>query len=114
MSLEIKGTVKAILAEETGTSKAGKAWTKGGFVIDTGDQYNPDLAFGCFGDKGLALLNGLTAGQEVNVSFNVSSREYKGKYYHSIDAWKIDLLSEAVDPAPSFAEQDEEKDELPF
>ena len=112
MSLQIKGTVKAILAEETGMSKGGKPWTKGGFVIDTGDQYNPDLAFGCFGDKGMALLSNITEGQEVDVSFNVSSREYNGKYYHSIDAWKIDVLSDSVQSAPNFADQDE--DEKPF
>ena len=113
MSLQIKGTVKAILAEETGMTKAGKPWTKGGLVVDTGAQYNPDVAFGCFGDKGMALLGNITEGQEVEVSFNVSSREYNGKYYHSIDAWKIDVLSEAVDPAPNFADQDDE-DEKPF
>jgi hypothetical protein len=112
MSLQIKGTVKAILAEETGLSKAGKEWTKGGFVIDTGAQHNSEVAFGCFGDKGLALISKITEGQEVDVSFNVSSREYNGKYYHSIDAWKIDVLSEAVESAPNFADQEE--DEKPF
>jgi hypothetical protein len=113
MSLQIKGTVKAILAEETGLSKAGKEWTKGGLVIDTGAQHNPDVAFTCFGDK-MALLEKVTEGQEVDVSFNVSSREYNGKYYHSIDAWKIDVLSEAVESAPNFADQGDDKDELPF
>ena len=93
MSLEIKGRIAKVLNTESGTSKAGKHWEKGGFVLDTGADYNPEVCFGCFGDKGMALVSTIKEGQEVNVSFNVSSREYNGKYYTQVDAWKVDLLS---------------------
>lgn len=90
MSLSIKGKLTQKLAVETGTSKAGKEWKKGGFVIDTGAQYNPEVCFGLFGEDKLALLNNFQEGSDVTVHFNVSSREFGGKWYASIDAWKIE------------------------
>lgn len=129
MSLAVKGRIKNILAVESGTSKAGKAWRKQSFVLDTGAQYNPDVCFGVFGDDKLEMLSKFQPGAEVEVSFNISSREYNGKYYHNIDAWKIDPIGSAPQgngntPPPPSAEpvsmntadlsSDDEDDDLPF
>lgn len=92
MSLSLKGRIKSILPPESGTSKAGKAWRKQSFVVDTGAQYNPDVCFGVFGDDKLDMLARFEPGAEVEVSFNLSSREYNGRYYHNIDAWKIEAV----------------------
>ncbi len=89
MSLAIKGRIKAILKVESGTSKVGKEWKKQSFVVDTGEQYNPDVCFNLFGEDKINMLSNFNEGQEVVVAFNVSSREFNGKYYHNIDAWKI-------------------------
>ena len=89
MSLEVKGKLVKVLDIETGTSKAGKDWQKSGFVIDTGAQYNPEVCFSLFGNDKIDMINAYNIGQEIAVSFNVSSREFNGKYYHNIDAWKI-------------------------
>jgi hypothetical protein len=88
--LSIKGKLKEKLTLESGTTKAGKEWKKQNFVIDTGDQYSPDVCFTLFGDEKIAILENFQEGQEVTVHFNVSSREFNGKYYHNIDAWKIE------------------------
>ena len=129
MSLAVKGRIKNILAVESGTSKAGKAWRKQSFVVDTGAQYNPDVCFGVFGDDKLDMLAKFQPGAEVEVSFNVSSREYNGKYYHNIDAWKIDALGNSPqgsgNSAPPPSEEpmtmntadissSDEDDDLPF
>ena len=86
--LKLSGKIKSKLEIETGTSKAGKSWSKQSFVIDTGKEYNPDVCFSLFGDK-VDLLNNFKEGQEVEVKFNVSSREFNGKYYHNLDCWFI-------------------------
>ena len=128
MSLSIKGRIKQILPVESGTSRAGKSWRKQSFVVDTGAQYNPDVCFGVFGDDKIDMLSKYNAGQEVEVSFNVSSREYNGKYYHNIDAWKIDAIGGAQQsgdtPPPPTEEPmtlntadlsaDDDDDDLPF
>lgn len=127
MSLAIKGRIKTILPPESGTSKAGKAWRKQSFVLDTGAQYNPDVCFGVFGDDKMDMLAKFQPGAEVEVSFNISSREYNGKYYHNIDAWKIETIGSNVpgnsapppmeEPPAAMSTQDlssDEDDDLPF
>jgi hypothetical protein len=87
--LSVKGNIVNILDVESGISKADKEWSKQHFVIDTGEKFNPEICFCLFGDK-IDLLTPYQVGQNVEVFFNVCSREYKGKYYNSIDAWKIE------------------------
>jgi len=48
--MEVTGTVKLIVPAETGVSKAGKEWKKQVIVVDTGSDYNPEIAIQAFGD----------------------------------------------------------------
>lgn len=88
MSLTIKGKLSQKLAKETVKTKDGKTYDKTTFVIDTGAEYNPLIAFGLFGDK-TALVDNIQVGQEIEVSFNLSSREHNGKWYTQADCWKV-------------------------
>ncbi len=95
--MEIKGKINRILQPASGISKSGNEWKKQEFVIETSDdQFPKQICFALFNDK-LSLLDGLQPGQEVNVSFSVESREFNGKWYHNINAWKIDRVK-----APDF------------
>jgi len=95
--LKVSGKITSILDVEKGTSKAGKDWQKQNFVIDTGEKFNNIICFQVFGvDKCEALTKYNKVGDVVNVSFNVSSREYNGKYYHNLDAWMVKLTDENV------------------
>ena len=85
--MEVKGTVKLIAPTETGVSQAGKQWKKQVIVVDTGADYNPDIAIQAFGDDKIKDLNKLSVGDSVLIKCNVSSREYNGKYFHNIDGW---------------------------
>jgi len=119
MSLQVKGKVVKILEVESGTSKAGKAWQKQGFVIDTGAQYNPEVCFQVFGEDKIAqLIAPISEGMEVDVAFNLNSREWEGKYFHNVDAWKVTPTSAsttASDNAPAGSnDSDAEDDDLPF
>ena len=88
--LKVTGKITSILDVETGTSKAGKEWQKINFVIDTGADFNNIVCFQIFGEEKVENFTKYNkVGSEVDVSFNVSSREYKGKYYHNLDAWKV-------------------------
>lgn len=105
MSMEVKGKVIQILPVQTGTSKAGKEWSKQEFVIETEDQFPKNICFTLFGDK-LSLLTGIAAGQQVEVFFNVESREFSGKWYHNINAWKINPVQNSNGNVPGFASDD--------
>ncbi|MGQ7868518.1 DUF3127 domain-containing protein [Sunxiuqinia sp. sy24] len=93
MSLEVKGKINQILDVTSGVSKAGKDWKKQEFVIETADdQFPKQVCFTLFNDK-ISLLQGLNTGEDVNVSFSVESREFNGRWYHNINAWRIDRLA---------------------
>lgn len=108
MSSQVKGTVIQILRPETGVSKAGKEWKKQEFVIETNEQFPKKVCFTLFGDKS-SLLNGISEGTEVEVHFNVESRDFNGKWFHNINAWKIDTASASNAPSnypPEFTSND--------
>ena len=115
-NLTIKGRITKILEVESGTSKAGKDWKKQNFVIDTGDQFNPEVCFQMFGEEKCENLTKYNkVGDEVEVSFNVSSREFNGKYYHNLDAWKVmkATVDEGYKNQPNPTSEPAE-DDLPF
>lgn len=107
MSLAVKGRIQQILNPESGVSRAGKEWNKQEFVIETEDQYPKKICFTLFGEK-TSLINGLSNGQEVEVSFNVESREFNGRWFHNINAWKIEKATDnnAPEPPPEFRMED--------
>ena len=86
--MEITGNIKLISETETGTSKAGKTWTKRQLVVTTNETYPQDIAIDFMGDK-TSLLNNFQVGNPVSVSINIRGQEYNGKYYNSINGWKI-------------------------
>jgi len=108
MALSVKGKVDQILKTESGVSRAGKEWKKQDFIIETDEQYPKKVCFTLFGDK-VDLLNGVSAGQDVEVSFNIESREYNGRWFTNVNAWKIDQVSEQgnfPEPPPAFSMND--------
>lgn len=120
MSLSIKGKLLRKLNVESGTSKAGNEWKKQSFILDTDNQYNPEICFQMFGEDKIEILNNFNEGDTVQVSFNLSSREYNGKYYHNIDAWKIesatgeDSFTNQEPPIPDAESLSADEDDLPF
>ena len=122
MSLSVKGNIVNILNAESGVSKAGKEWNKQEFVIETEEQFPKKVCFTLFGDK-TSLLNGISNGAEVEVSFNLESREYNGRWFHNINAWKIESAQQNAptqEAPPEFRAEDvppesaDGPDDLPF
>lgn len=124
--MDVKGTLVQILKLEEGVSKAGKAWSKQDFVIETNEQYPKKVCFTLFGEKA-SLIDGISEGSEVEVFFNLESRDFNGKWYHNINAWKINAEQgstsqgsgetglkqrEDVTPPPDVA--DDSGNDLPF
>ncbi len=107
MALSVKGKIEQILKPESGVSRAGKEWNKQEFVIETDEQFPRKVCFTLFGDK-TSLISGFAPGTEVEVSFNLESREYNGKYFHNINAWKIDKAGgeNLPEPPPGFSPND--------
>ena len=122
MSLTIKGKLLKILTVESGVSRTGNSWKKQEFVIETQDQFPKKVCFSLFNDK-VSLLNGITDGEELEISFDIESREFNNKWYHNVNAWKIDRVGQKPvnDTPPPFTKDDvppepfqEQPDDLPF
>jgi single-strand DNA-binding protein len=82
--MEIKGKIKLI----NGTSESASGFRKREFVVTTTEQYPQDIKLELTKDK-CDQLDGFSIGENVTVSFNLRGNEYQGKYYVSLQAWKI-------------------------
>ena len=108
--------ITKVLDAQSGTSKAGKDWTKQTFVGETSEDYNNLYAFELFGAEKVENFNKYNkVGDVVNVEFNVSCNEWQGKYFTSLQAWRIDKANGSGTPAESFPDAGgEDLNELPF
>lgn len=91
MPNEIIGKVIQVNQEFAGKSARGD-WKKRDMIIETMEQYPKKVCILCFGERADQVAN-YQPGTEVKVAFNLESREYNGKWYSDIRAWKIDLSS---------------------
>jgi hypothetical protein len=113
--MELSGKIIKILALQTGTGKNG-SWKKQEFVVETPGQIPRKVCFNIWGDKIDQFK--LTEGTEVKVSFDLESREYNGKWYTDVKAWKVDNVSKTDKEAiPEDPEDDQfsvsSKEEMP-
>ena len=112
--MEVKGKVKSKLALESGVSKSGKTWKKQTVVIDTGGEFNNEIAVSAFGDK-LDSMDKLEVGMEVKILCNVYSREYNGRYFHNIDGYHFTQhFNSGASVEYSNTPPTVESDDLPF
>mgnify|MGYP003629874195 FL=1 len=107
MNLEMKGKLAKVLDAQKGVSKAGKEWVKQSFVLDNGAKFNPEICFNLFGQEKVDMLIDFNVGDDIEVLFNLSSREYNGNYYTSADVWKMQKVGQEV-------VQEEDVNGLPF
>jgi len=84
--MDITGKITQLLSAQTGQGKNG-AWKKQEFILETGDTYPKKVCIAVWGDK--IDLNNFKLGSSVDVSFDVESREYNGKWYTDVKAWKV-------------------------
>ena len=109
--MNIIGKLTKKLKVESGISKSGKEWKKQSVIIEqTGTDYNKEVVVSFFGDK-MKSIRDIYEGSDVNVSVNLSSREFKGKYYHNIDGWFMSKIGEET-VGNKFVTSDDEN--LPF
>ena len=105
-------TVTVIQDKVKGTSKAGKDWEKMTFVGTTNEDYNNTYAFEIFGSEKIEnFLKYTKVGSVIDVDFNVSCNEWKGKYFTSLSYWKSFKSGEAT---PENTQVEESNDPLPF
>ena len=99
--MEIKGKIIQKLELQSGTSKAGNAWKKQEYVLETMDSYPRKVKFDFFGDR--ADQYPLEVGDIITLSYDIESREFNGRWYTDIRGFKAvkeDPNAVAAAPAP--------------
>lgn len=84
---DITGKIIVVLPTRSGTSARGTQWSSQTAVIETHEQYPKSVAFDVLGDK-ITEFN-LQVGEEVTVSFDINAREFNGKWWNSVNAWRV-------------------------
>lgn len=84
--MDISGKIVQFLPAQTGQGKNGP-WKKQEFILETGDTYPKKICIAVWGDK--IDLGNFKPGDTVDVSFDVESREYNGRWYTDVKAWKV-------------------------
>lgn len=98
--MELSGKVIAVLEPRGGTSKNGNEWRVQEYVLETHDQYPRRMCFDVFGADKIQQFN-IQLGEELNVSFDIDAREWQGRWFNSIRAWKIERVNAAQPQASS-------------
>ena len=88
--MEVVGKIIQVLPEQGGISKtSGKEWKLQAYVLETQEQYPRKVHFEVFGEDRIKA-NPCQLDDIVTVSFDIESREFNGRWYTSIRAWKIE------------------------
>ena len=86
--MEIVGKIIQVLPLAEGTSKTGNPWKSQSYVLETQEQYPRKVCFEIFGED--RIKNNICKVDDlVTVSFDIESREYNGRWYTSIRAWRV-------------------------
>ena len=87
MNVELTGRIAQILPLEQGLSKAGNAWRKQVFILETQDQYPRKVAISLLNDNIDKIP--VQVGAVVTANLEIESREWNAKWYTEVKAWQI-------------------------
>lgn len=117
--MQLTAKLHKLLPIQTGMGKNGQ-WKKQEFILDIDGQYPKKLCISVWGDKINEKI--LVPGNMITVDFDLESREYNGRWYTEVKAWKVE---KAGDSQPDNSEngfaptnlppfESNEGDDLPF
>lgn len=97
-SLVVKGIVTSASAVESGVGKTGNEWKRKIVVVtETEGQYPKSVAFILMKPELVELK--FSKNEPVTIHGNVESKEYQGKWFTNVTAWKVEKEASGS-PAP--------------
>lgn len=85
--MQLTAKLIQLLPLQTGTGKNGQ-WKKQDIIVETEGQYPKKVCISIWGDKINESM--LKVGSMLTISFDVESREYNGRWYTDVKAWKVE------------------------
>lgn len=103
--MEIVGKIIQVLEPRRGTSsRTGREWICGQYVLETEDQYPKKVFFEVFGDDCIKQFN-IQMGERLEVSIDIDAREYNGRWFNSVRAFRVNRNIQPVGAAAGYAAQ---------
>ena len=99
--MDFVGVVYRILPPQSGTSARGQ-WQKQEVVFELPDEFSRKVCVTFFGDRAQDAAS-LQVGDKLNVSVNIESREYNGRWYTDVRAWRVQPKQVEAPAAPAAA-----------
>lgn len=123
--MQISAKLIQILPLQSGTGKNGE-WKKQDIIVETQEQYPKKICVSVWGDK--IPSQPLIVGINLLIDIDIESREYNGRWYTDVKAWKIqvsgeeksletiqnNVVSNSEKDSSSIGIFDDEDDVLPF
>ena len=114
--MKIEGQVVQVLEEQSGESRNGP-WRKQEFILETSGEYSKQICIVQWGENIDEF--GIQEGERLTAHIDIQSREYNGRWYTDVKAWKIERDG---GPRPEVPFNDDEPtidlsdtdDEIPF
>ena len=115
--MQLTAKLIQLLPLQTGAGKNGE-WKKQDIIVETDGQYPKKVCISIWGDK--INEQQLIVGNQLTIDFDVESREYSGRWYTDLKAWKIEVANPNTPPTNNLKnieplDLSQEKDDgLPF
>lgn len=113
----LKAKLAQILPIQSGSGKNGE-WKKQDVILETEGQFPKNIYISIWGDK--INESQLKIGNILKIDFDIESRDYNGKWYTDLKAWKIEVVNTGTEiiPNTTLANDsefpDSDNDTLPF
>lgn len=103
--MEFEGLVIQLLQQAKGVSARGE-WVKQEVIFEQTGEFGRKVCVSFWGDKALDAA-ALKPGEKVRIAANIESREYNGRWYTEVRAWKLDRgqAASSSSPAPQSPDQ---------
>lgn len=98
MDLKVTGRVVEILEEQSGEGRNGP-WRKQEFILETEGEYPSKICLVQWGDDIEKFA--VTEGEKLSAHIDIRSREYNGRWYTDVKAWRVERESAADPGGPS-------------
>ena len=90
MAMELEGRIVRKLSVQSGNSARG-TWSKQEFIFEYQEgNYPSQVCKNVWGEEKVKDLEKYQIGDKVKVAFNLNSREYNGRWYTDVRAWRIE------------------------
>ncbi|MDR2125315.1 MAG: DUF3127 domain-containing protein [Prevotellaceae bacterium] len=103
MILDITGKLIQKLDIQSGENARGP-WSIQNAIIETIEQYPRKICIS-FGGERIGDLEKITLGDKITISVNIDSREFNGKWYTTVRAWRVQSSDEKSNQQPATASQ---------